>query len=195
MKKPDIRKFLTLNVMFLAMLGFTFTSCDNSAKKEDTEEVAEEQNEAKFDDNKAEKNADFYVDVAEMSLMEIQLGQLAAGKAVTDEVKELGKRMEAEHTKTLNELKALAEKKQVTIPASLTEDGQDVYNKMNDKTGTDFDKDFCDRMVKDHKDAIDKFEKIVNKSTDADLQQWATSTLPALRSHLDHAMTCQEKLK
>lgn len=195
MKKPDIRKFLILNVMFLALLGFTFTSCDNSAKQEDTEEVAEEQNEAKFDDNKEEKNADFYVDVAEMNLMEIQLGQLAAGKAVTDDVKELGKRMEAEHTKTLNELKSLAEKKQVTIPTSLTEDGQDVYNKLNDKTGTDFDKDYCDRMVKDHKDAIDKFEKIVNKSTDADLQQWATTTLPALRSHLDHAMTCQEKLK
>jgi putative membrane protein len=195
MKKPDIRKFLTLNVMFLALLGFTFTSCDNSAKKEDTEEVAEEQNEAKFDDNKEEKNADFYVDVAEMNLMEIQLGQLAASKAVTDDVKELGKKMEAEHSKSLNELKALAEKKQVTIPTTLTEDGQDVYNKMNDKTGTDFDKDYCDRMVKDHKDAIDKFEKIVNKSTDADLQQWATSTLPALRSHLDHAMTCQEKLK
>ena len=59
----------------------------------------------------------------------------------------------------------------------------------------DFDKEYCDMMVKGHKDAIDMFEKAVNECEDSDIKSWASSMLPGLRTHLEHAMTCDDKMK
>ena len=154
--------------------------------------MAEDHNEAKFDDNKTEDDAQFLVNAAEINLMEIQLGNLAAEKGSMTEVKEMGKMMVDEHTKNLEELKGLAAKKSITIPTSLTDEGQDAYKKLTEKSGKDFDKEYSDMMVNGHKDAIDKFEKASDKASDQDVKQWATTTLPALRKHLDHALTCQE---
>ena len=100
--------------------------------------------------------------------------------------------METEHTKALADLQALADKKQITIPTSLTEKGQDANKKLMDKKGNDFDKEYCDMMVNGHKDAIDKFQKASTNATDADIRNWAAAILPALRTHLDHSITCQK---
>jgi putative membrane protein len=109
------------------------------------------------------------------------------------DVKELGKMMVTEHGKALIDLKALADKKQITIPASITEDGQEAYKKLADKKGKDFDKEYCDMMVQGHKEAIEKFEKASTDAVDADIRSWAASMVPSLRTHLDHAITCQQK--
>ena len=52
-----------------------------------------------------------------------------------------------------------------------------------------------DMMVKGHKDAISKFEKASKDCDDADIRAWALATLPALRTHLDHSLTCQKDIK
>ena len=108
-------------------------------------------------------------------------------------VKELGKMMEDEHTKAMNELKGLAKTKMVTIPDMPTQPAMDAYNTLNAKKGKDFDKAYSDMMVMGHKDAIALFEKTSANSGDANVKGWATSTLPALRKHLDHAVMCQKE--
>ena len=135
------------------------------------------------------------MEAAEINMEEIQLGQLSQSKSKNAEIIALGKMMEDAHTKAMNDLKSLAGKKQVTIPTTLTEDGQDAYKKMSDKSGKDFDKEYCDMMVKGHKKAIDKFEKAAEDSQDADIKVWAASMLPNLRTHLDHAIMSDEKMK
>jgi putative membrane protein len=188
-----IKALITDGTMMIFAVMLTVIACNQ--RPEDTKDTAEEHNEAKFDDKSTEKDAQFLVEAAAINLNEIQLGQLAGTNATMQEVKDLGKMMEDEHNKKLEELKALAAKKTVTIPVSATEQGQDDYKKLSEKTGNDFDKEFCDMMVKGHKDAIDKFEKASSECNDAEIKEWATATLPALRNHLDHALTCQEKMK
>ena len=195
MKKIKNLKTALIDGTLIIALAFGISSCGNNAKTEDTKEIAEDHNEAKFDDNKTEGDAEFLVNAAEINLMEIRLGELVASKASMSEVKELGKMMETAHTKSLAELKGLAEKKMMTIPTELTNEGKDSYEKLTKKSGMDFDKEYCDMMVNGHKDAIDKFEKASANSTDADIKEWATATLPTLRAHLDHAMTCQTNCK
>jgi putative membrane protein len=107
----------------------------------------------------------------------------------------LGKMMEDEHSKAMEDLKSLAAKKQVTIPTAATEKIQDAYKKLSEKTGKDFDKEYSDMMVKGHKDAIDKFEKAAKDAEDADIRNWASSMLPSLNAHLEHARQCEEKVK
>jgi putative membrane protein len=181
--------------MTIIALGFGMASCNNSSKPEDTKEMAEESNEAKLEDRKSEKDAQFLVEAAEINLKEIQLGQLAQSKSKTADVIALGKMMEDEHTQAFNDLKTLADKKQITIPQSLTEKGMDAHKKLSEKSGHDFDKEYCDMMVKGHKDAIDKFEKAAKDCEDADIKSMAASMLPSLHTHLDHSQKCEEKVK
>jgi putative membrane protein len=173
------------------------SACDNN-KAEDPKEVAEEKNEQKFDNKANEKDAEFLVAAAEINREEISLGQLAQQKSSMTHVKELGKMMEVEHSKSLTDVTALAKTKNISLPTALTENGQDAYKKLNEKTGNNFDKDYCDMMVKGHKDAVALFEKAATECTDADIKAWASATIPALQAHLDKSLQCQaasEKMK
>jgi len=180
----------TTSAMLILILAF-LPSC-NDAKPEDTKDVAIEHNEAKFD-NAKEDDAKFLVSAAEINLEEIQLGKLAQSNSAHADVKELGRMMVAEHTRAQSDLQALADKKQISLPLTLTENGQEANDKLMGKKGKDFDKEYCDMTVSGHKNAINKFEKASTDASDPEVREWATSMLPALRTHLDHAIACKDK--
>jgi putative membrane protein len=190
-------KLKTLAPFFGAVLfmtsTFIVTSCKDE-KKVDTEEVADDKNEEKFDGAK-EDDSEHLVEAAALNLTEIRLGELAQSKAVSKEVKDFGKMMVEDHNKTLGELKSLAGTKQITLPAALTEEGEEAHKKFADESATDFDKKYVDKMVDAHQTAIEKFEKMATDAKDSDIKAFATKTLPALRTHLDHALTLQKKLE
>jgi putative membrane protein len=187
---------LKKTVLFIAFFAGTIiglTACNSDEKSTDTKEVAEESNEVKFDNTNTEKDARFLVNAAEINLEEIKLGQLAQQKGTMTDVKEFGKMMEQAHTKAMAETDTLAKKMLITIPASPTENALDAYKKLNNKSGTDFDKAYCKMMVNGHKDAISLFEKASTDLNNAGIKQWAADMLPGLRTHLDNAIECQKK--
>jgi putative membrane protein len=170
-------------------------SCKDENKQEDPKEVAEDQNEQKFDENdNKEDDSQYLVDAAEVDMKEIELGKLAQSKGMSADVKALGKMMVDEHMKSSETTKALAAKKNVTLPMSLTEKGQEGMQDLNDKTGHDFDKAYADMMVDAHEKTIDKMENASEKATDEEIRMWAANMLPTLRKHLDHAKMVKEKV-
>src|SRR6478609_3163841 len=112
-----------------------FISCSNSKTYEDdSKEVAEDQNEEKFDDTKLEDDSEFAVTIADVSMLEVQLGQLAQGNGSAPEVKKFGKEMITPHTKAGEELKALALQTSISLPATLGEKSQKKYDDLAKKT-------------------------------------------------------------
>ena len=181
-----------LKITLLALIMIINSSCADSEKPEDTKDVAEEHNEAKFENTVLEKDAQFLVNAAELSLEQIQLGQLAQQNSNMIDVMRLGKMMETEHTKSLKVLNAIAQKKLITVPVSITDDAQEVYTYLSKKTGNKFDKTYCTKLIKEHKEAIALFEKASTELSDHEIREWAIATLPILRAHLDQAITCQK---
>ncbi len=133
----------------------------------------------------------FLLKVAEMQLEEISLGQLAQQKGNSVHVKVLGKMMEKDHTKILAELKNMALARSVTIPISMTEYSQEVYQELSERTGNDFGRSYSDLMVDHHKEAIELFEKRSISSDDAEIRTWTESKLARLKMHLKHAEACK----
>jgi putative membrane protein len=187
-----LKKQVSATTIILA-IALSAPSC--MQQQEDTKETAEEINKETMDTRAENKDARFLVDVAEINIEEIQLGRLAQAKSTKKEVKDLGKMMEDEHTKSLNELKELASKKGISIPTAPTEEVKDEYEKLSNKKESEFNEEYCEKMVKGHKDAIDKVEKVATESNDNDIKAWAAETLPTLKKHLDHAMTCQGNIQ
>ena len=180
-------------VALFCVTAFGMSSCNNKSKMEDSKEVAEDKNDAKMDGRKNEADAQFLVNVAEINQEEISLGKLAEQKGSMTDVKELGKMMVETHTKAMKDLSALAMSKSISLPEAKTDDVNDVYKKMNEKSGKKFDSAYCDKMVDGHKDAISKFEKASNDSVDPDIKAMAANMLPELHKHLEMAETCKKK--
>ncbi|MEO6636966.1 MAG: DUF4142 domain-containing protein [Ginsengibacter sp.] len=184
-------------VLLFAGLGL-MQACDNSAS-DDSVAVADSANDEKdttsmmgSNDNTAgmgvnDDVADFAVKAANGGMMEVQLGEYASKNAMDKSVKDFGAMMAKDHAKAGDELKSIAQAKNITLPATV---GQDMTDKMNDlmkKTGKDFDKAYMNSMVDDHKDDIDEFQKEADNSKDATMKNFAAKTLPTLKKHLNAA--------
>jgi putative membrane protein len=92
-------------------------------------------------------------------------------------------------------LKALAQKKNITLPTTMGDDHKRKYENLQEKTGPDFDKEYMDLMVKDHKENIREFEEQVEDGSDLEIKEWASSKLPTLRNHLEEAERVHETVK
>ncbi len=128
-------------------------------------------------------------------MTEVQLGKLAQEKSKNQRVKHFGEMMVQDHSKAGDELKGLASKKNVTLPADLSEDHKKHKADLSKKSGKDFDKSYMDMMVDGHQNAIDAFEKTSNNTKDADVKAWVDKILPTLRVHLDSAKAIKSALK
>lgn len=192
-----MKKILLISkaVLGAGIILMSLNSCKNESKQEDPKEVAEDQNEAKFDnqDNK-EDDSEFLVDAAEINMTEIEAGKLAQTKSTNPEVKKFGQMLVDEHTKAATEVKAMADSRNISLPTSVTEEGQDKYNKLNEKSGVDFDKKFVDMMVDGHEKAIDKFKKASENATDQEIKTWASDNVSKLTAHLQHAKQLKQDL-
>jgi len=106
------------SLLIVSVCLFIFSSCTKNTA-DDSKEAAAEENEEKFENPELEDGSKFAVSAADAGLMEVQLATLALSKATSGKVKEFAQMMLDDHTKANEELKALAQKKNITLPSSL----------------------------------------------------------------------------
>jgi putative membrane protein len=181
------------HLIFLCGL-LAFSACTKKVDN-DSKELAEDQNEEKFEDSKVEDDTEFAVAAADGGLLEVKLGELAIANAASPEIKKFGQSMVDDHGKANLELKGLAEQKQITIPTTLSDRKQEKYDELSQKKGAEFDEAYAEFMVKDHKDDIDAFKKEAEKGNDADLKAWAAGKVPVLEHHLMMAEAAEKAVK
>ena len=140
------------------------------------------------------KGTKFAQHAAMAGMAEVKLGQLALEKGSSEDVKKFAQMMIDDHTKANEELKALAQSKSIELPTDLGKHQKD-YDKLAKLSGAEFDKEYIDGMVKDHKEVVALFEKEANKGDDPDTKAWAAKMLPALQGHLQHAQDMQKTMK
>ena len=117
-------------------------------------------------------------------MSEVQLGELAKGKATNKGVKDFAAMLAADHSKANEELKSLAGQKGVELPSDIEVGQKMSREKLDQLSGAEFDKEFVEQMIKDHKKTIDLFEDASKEVKDADVKSFADKTLPTLRGHL-----------
>jgi putative membrane protein len=131
----------------------------------------------------AQADKDFMTDAAKGGMAEVKLGELASTRGQDASVKSFGKKMVTDHSAANDKLKALAAKKGLVLPTALTVEQQQKYDDLAKLSGADFDKAYMEEMVKDHDEDVTLFEKASRESKDKDIKDFATMTLPTLRTH------------
>ena len=179
-----------------------FAACNSSSSNSDSVDSANNVNDSMMQDSNSMMNNDtsmstmssapvsqedaaWAVKVANANMTEVELSKVAQTKATAPRLKNFADMMVTDHTAAGNQLTQLAGTKNITLPANLDDKSQKKLDELNKKTGNDFDKAYRDDMLDDHKDAVDLFQKGSSDLKDADLKNFASTTLPKLQMHLD----------
>lgn len=191
MKKVSFFKFGIAVVCSMSLLA----SCNEKAKETDSNKAAEERNDEKFQSSETQKDADLVVKAVECNYAKVKLAKLAQERSSNEKLIAIAKEIEKEHQKSLGELKDLASKKVISVPAEENDGAKDKLDNLRKVDSKDFNKKWVDELADKHKETINEYEEALkNEKVDSDVKSWLTGTLPGLRSHLDKLITLQNQL-
>jgi putative membrane protein len=134
-------------------------------------------------------------DLAIANMSEIEAGKLALGKAQDPKVKEFAQRMVDDHSKLLDDVKSLAQSKGVDLPSAPDAKHQKVMKKLQSKSGAQFDREYMQAMVKDHREAIKLLKRTEKSAKDEDVKQAANKAEPEIQDHLKMAQQIAKEEK
>lgn len=143
----------------------------------------------KVDDKK------FVKDSALGGMTQVELGKLAAQKASSEAVKQFGQHMVDDHSKANDQLKQLAGKSKIEVPAALDSKHQSRVDKLAKLSGPEFDKAYLKSEVKDHERDVDDFKSEANYGSDPNIKLFAMQTLPTLQEHLSAVKDLKKNAK
>ncbi len=126
----------------------------------------------------------FMNDAAPGGMAEIELGHLAVRQAASREVKQFAERVIADHSKAGEELKQLAQRKQVMLPQEVSPGHKETMAKLSVLRGAAFDRAYVTAMVENHMKDVTAFDAVSKGAVDADVKAFATKVLPTLKAHL-----------
>ena len=115
---------------------------------------------------------------------EVELGKMAADKAMDPRVKAFGQRMADDHGKAGDELNALAQNKHILVPDTIDPKDKASHDRLMRLSGAAFDRAYMDAMVKDHETDVRVFQDESRTGQDPEVKEWASKTLPTLQEHL-----------
>ena len=154
---------------------------------------------------------DFVEDLTIASMAEVELGKMAMERAANAEVKQFGDMMVRDHTKAGDELKQVATRHSIPVPAALDQKHQELKTKLSNLRGAEFDREYMSAMVDGHEDVVDRLQTRASEDrfgddkgavkpessdnpVEAALNQWAAAALPTVRHHLDEAKRINDGL-
>lgn len=117
-------------------------------------------------------------------IAEVQLGQLAAQKAGSDDVKAFGQTMVDDHTRLNSEMAPIADAMGVRLPKTMDKEDQAEYDKLSGLSGNDFDTEYLSVMVKDHHKDLHEFRNEAVSTTDPTLRDAVQKGETVIREHV-----------
>ena len=181
----------------IAIASLGFQAC-NENKKAGTDSVENANDANDLNEQQAtgedDDDNDFAVKAANGGMLEMEVARLAREKARNTEVKEFAAMLMSDHQKANDELKALAGRKNITLPGRLGNDEQKHVDELAKLSGMEFDKKFVDLMVEDHEKDVKLFQEAADDADDADLKAFAAKTLPTLQKHLERITTIDKNM-
>jgi putative membrane protein len=171
MSKRHGYKVLAAALLFAAG-GFALAYADNANS-----------NNGKLNDS----DSTFLQQTAQNGMAVTQLGQLALSKSSDPKVKQLAQQLVDDQNKTNDQLKSLAQAKQITLPTDMTSDAQKQNKKLQKKSGSAFDEAWSKAIVSDHQKSVKAFTQEGKDAKDADVKKFAQDSLPSMNDQLKSA--------
>src|SRR4051812_49036802 len=133
----------------------------------------------------SDQDREFLMTSIEGDHFEITGGQMAQERGVDPSTKDLGARLVADHSKSLADATALAEKLGVPVPSTMSEKQQEELAHVAQHQGLEFDDEYAELEVTDHQQDIADATKEVQDGCNTEVRDNARNEIPVLQAHLD----------
>jgi putative membrane protein len=116
---------------------------------------------------------------------EVQLGQLAAQKSQSNDVKQFAQKMVSDHSQMADKwFKPVAQQLGVSEPKGPSKKDKKEIAKLQGLSGDDFDREYITMMVKDHQQDLKEFKDEAQASQNPNVKQVAQQGSNIISQHL-----------
>lgn len=137
---------------------------------------------------------EFMTEATKGGLTEIALSELVQQKSDNKRIQDFATMIIQDHSSANSQLSTLAGTKSVSLPDTLSRVNEMKAGKLAGEKGMDFERDYLETMIQDHKKAIADFDEAQKKAENPRLRAWIGNTLPDLQKHLDSATVIEDAL-
>lgn len=163
---------------------------------------------------------DFVQRAIQKNRTEIELGRLAQERASDAQVRKFGQQMVEDHTKSLEELRQIAQRQNIQVNEEMTDDGRRLQEQLQGMKGPEFDREYVRAVVDAHEEMHDLVEDRADRTPaygpadsptgrqpvgtvgeqpahaiGQDLDQWAAMTRPVVERHHQQAQDIHQRLE
>ena len=118
---------------------------------------------------------------------EVKLGELAAQRGNSDDVKQFGQRMVSDHTRLSDRMKQIAQQEGIGVPDGIRGRDRALEMRLSGLSGDAFDKAFIEAMVLDHRKDLSEFQKEASFGNDTSIRNAASQGAQIIGEHLQLA--------
>jgi predicted outer membrane protein len=140
------------------------------------------------------KDAPFLQMISRDNHAEIELAQLAQQKAQDQNVKQYAQKLEQDHKQAQQKLEGVARDAGVNLPTGLTDEQQQTKQKLQQASGSDFDREYIDAMVGGHMAAVAVLTLESQQGDFKGASNFAQEALPTIKGHLQQAEQLKKQL-
>ena len=128
------------------------------------------------------------------NVAEVELGKLALKKSTNGDVRAFAKQMIHDHQALGRKMTPLLAQAGVKPSVSLNIMHQHLYNELNGKSGSDFDKAYIEAMVKDHHEDLKDFQDEVGSTQDPQIKTTVSAGEKVIAEHTQMVDTLAQKM-
>jgi putative membrane protein len=131
----------------------------------------------------ATTDSGFVTNAAIGGMYEVQAGQIAAERSGNAAIKDLGRKMVADHGKAGEELKPIAAGLNLPVPTALDQRHQGLIDNLRGATNEDFDRVYLQQQEAAHNETAMLLGDYGRIGGNEALKGWAAKTLPVVQMH------------
>lgn len=176
-----MKKIYTLTMLLFSLL---LVSCSSDDSIEQAADQSIQQFEAAGVQN-MDNDALFIAEAGSNALLQVQLSESAAEKAVSPEVIELAQRMRDEHQQVLAELQSIADQSMFVLPQTLGNAHQKIYDEVHEQSGLGYDLTYVKEVNDLHEEVLDRYEDMADHGVNMEVKMFASKQLPLIRQHVE----------
>jgi putative membrane protein len=135
----------------------------------------------------AKQDQQYFRDIAQANLAEVEAGKLAQQQASNPQVKEFAEHMVKDHGQMVEEQKQMASSRGTQMPKQPGKEQQAALSKLKKAKGEQFDRAYMSQMVKDHEKALKTVQQAAGNAQDPELKAMAQKAEPDIEKHLQMA--------
>ncbi|HEX2199528.1 MAG TPA: DUF4142 domain-containing protein [Burkholderiales bacterium] len=141
----------------------------------------------------AKQDQQYFRDMAQANLAEVETGKLAQQQASNEQVKEYAEHMVKDHGQMMQEQEQMASAKGLQMPKQPKKEHQAALKKLQNAKGEQFDRAYMSQMVKDHEKTLKLVREASKNAKDPELKAMAQKAEPDIEKHLQMAKQLSDR--